>query len=64
MLSPVLFDIYVNSLTDALINSDLGCHVAGMYVGYIMYADDLLLMSGSLHNLQLMINICCSVKKP
>jgi len=25
-----------------------------------MYADDLLLMSGSLHNLQLMIDICCS----
>ena len=25
-----------------------------------MYADDLLLISGSLHNLQLMIDICCS----
>jgi len=25
-----------------------------------MYVDDLLLMSGSLHNLQLIINICCS----
>ena len=60
VLSPVLFSVYVNSLIDALISSGLGCHVAGVRVGCVMYADDLLLMSGSLHNLQLMTDICCS----
>jgi len=52
VLSPVLFGVYVNSLIYALISSGLGCHVAGVHVGCVMYADDLLLMSGSLHNLQ------------
>jgi len=60
VLSPVLFGVYVNSLIDALISSVLGCHVAGVHVGCVIYADDLLLMSGSLHNLQLVIDICCS----
>jgi len=60
VLSPVLFGVYVNSLIDALISSGLGCHVAGVHDGCLMYADDLLLMSGFLHNLQLMIDICCS----
>jgi len=60
VLSSVLFGVYVNSLIGALISSGLDCHVAGVHVGCVMYADDLLLMSGSLHNLQLMIDICCS----
>lgn len=34
--------------------------VADVYVGCIVYAHDLLLMSASLHNLQLMIDICYS----
>jgi len=30
-----------------------------MFVGCVMYADDLLLLSASLCDLQLMISICC-----
>ena len=31
-----------------------------LFVGCVMYADDLLLVSASIHKLQLMIDICCS----
>ena len=41
--APMLFGTYVNSLIDALISSGLGRHVAGIYVGCIMYAEDLLM---------------------
>ena len=60
-LSPLLFNIYVNSLLDSLRSSDLGCHLRGKFIGCIMYADDLLLLSASLNDLQSMLNICTDV---
>ena len=69
MLSPVLFAVYVNDLLIYLIylfnlllalsNSGHGCYFNNMFVGCVMYADDLLLLSASLCDLQLMIDICC-----
>ena len=58
VLSPVLFNIYVNDIIDNLSSSQLGCSICNMYVGCVMYADDLLLMSASLTILQKMIDIC------
>ena len=59
VLSPVSFAVYVNDLIISLSNSDHGCYFNNMFVGCVMYADDLLLLSASLCDLQLMINICC-----
>ena len=58
VLSPVLFNIYVNDIIANLSSSQLGCSICNMYVGCVMYADDLLLMSASLTKLQKMIDIC------
>jgi len=44
-LSPILFAIYVNDIIHKLSASGRGCHVAGIYVGVLVYADDLLLIS-------------------
>jgi len=60
VLSPVLFAVYVNSLIDMLRHSGYGCYVDTLFVGCVMYADDLLLVSASIHKLQLMVDICCS----
>ena len=60
VLSPVLFTIYVNDVIMALSASGYGCYFHGMFVGCFMYADDLLLLSPSLCDLQLMIDICCA----
>ena len=57
ILSPVLFNIYVDQVFYALKQSDLGCHIGSTYVGYIAYADDIIVMSASFSDLQNMINI-------
>jgi len=60
ILSPLLFNIYINSIICALRSSDLGCHLGNVYVGCIVYADDILLLSASLLDMQKMLDICCS----
>ena len=38
-------------------NSELECRLQGIFVGCILYADDILLISGSLIKLRLMLNL-------
>ena len=59
ILSPALFALYVNDLILALSRSGHGCYFNNMFVRCVMYADDLLLLSASLCDLQSTINICC-----
>ena len=56
VLSPLLFTVYVNDITCKLESSGYGCRVA--YVGILMYADDLLLISASVYDRRKMIEIC------
>ena len=58
ILSPFLFNIYADSLITIMRSSDLGCHIGECYVGCIAYADDLILLSGSLTQLQKMLQLC------
>ena len=60
VLSPVLFAVYVNSLIEMLRHSGYGCYVDSLFVGCVMYANDILGVSASIHKLQLMVDICCS----
>ena len=55
----MLFNIYINSLIGALRCSDFGCHLGDEYIGCIVYADDIILLSASLVKLQNMLDICC-----
>ena len=43
--SPALWAVYADGILKALRRSGLGCHVAGMWCGAVMYADDLALMA-------------------
>ena len=52
VLSPFLFNLYIDKLICALKLSDLGCHVGGAHIGCIVYADDILLLSACVVNLQ------------
>jgi hypothetical protein len=60
ILSPVLFLIYVDDLLNTLRTSRLGCIIRGFYVGVIMYADDIILVSSSVSALQSMLVLCAS----
>jgi len=61
VLSPVLFTIYANLFIDELRASGLGYYTFDMFMGCIMYADDIILLSGSLNDLQSMLNVCDNV---
>ena len=58
VLSPILFASFVDSLIDLISEHNLGCNFGTLCLGVLMYADDLILISASVCNLQLMINIC------
>jgi len=60
ILSPILFNVYVDNLIEELKNSGYGCYICRTFYGCIMYADDLLLLSPSLLGLQSMLDICSS----
>ena len=57
VLSPILFSVFVNEILVKL--DSRGCRVLGLSMGSFMYADDLVLLSSSVTELQDMVNICC-----
>jgi len=61
ILSPILFNFYINDIICALRKSDLGCHINNLFIGCILYADDILLTSASVCMLQTMLDICIDV---
>jgi hypothetical protein len=60
VISPILFAIYIDDVIVAIQNCGLGCHIGMQSVGILMYADDLVLISGSVRDLQKMIDLCIS----
>ena len=58
VLSPIFYGIYVDCLVDKLNKNGLGCYMGSLQIGIILYADDLILISASVCDLQKMINIC------
>ena len=63
IISPKLFNLFVNILITSLRSADIGCHIDGIYLGIFMYADDIILLSPSVKGLQAMINRCLSICK-
>ena len=51
-MSPWLFNLYIDVIINKLVNSDVGCDIFDSYVGFIVYADDVLLLSSSIVLLQ------------
>ena len=58
ILSPSLFNLYVGVIIDASSKAGYGCFVRKMYMGCIVYADDIILLSASIVGFQEMLNIC------
>ena len=58
ILSPLLFSVYVDYLTQLLKHSGYGTYIGNQFVGTILYAGDITLLSGSYRNLQKMLDIC------
>ena len=58
VLSPMLFAVFVDDLLLKLKNCSSGCHIEGICLNAAMFADDLLLMTISVCDLQRMVNLC------
>lgn len=57
-LSPILFNVYMDNLIQALKDSGLGCHINNHYVGCFIYADDVTLLAPTAEALEGMLRIC------
>ena len=58
ILSPKLFIVYINEIFEVLQASGLGCWIGSEYCGIMGYADDLVLLAASKHDLDRMLAIC------
>ena len=61
VLSPVLFSLFVDSVLERLKSSGLGCIVNFECHNSFMYADDLILLSNSVTDMQAMFNLCAEL---
>ena len=61
VLSPYLFCIYMRDISGTIAKSNLGCHIAGMPINILLYADDLVLLAPSWSAQQRLLNICANV---
>ena len=56
--SGIFFAVYIDKLLVNLRESQLGCHINGVFLGAMIFADDIFLLSASRGGLQAMVNIC------
>ena len=56
--SAILFAVYIDKLLVILRTSGFGCHIHGVFLGALIFADDIMLLSASLSGLQTMVDIC------
>ena len=58
ILSPILFYFYVNKLLEDILKAKLDYSIGGVNYSVIFYADDVILLSGSVVNMQSMLDMC------
>ncbi|XP_053614048.1 uncharacterized protein LOC128677324 [Plodia interpunctella] len=58
LTSPTLFNLYINDLIDVLSSAGVGCHIDGVCVNNISYADDMALLSASVCGLRRLVEAC------
>ena len=58
VLSPRLFNLYLDPLLNEIRKSRFGCHVGNVSANCFAYADDVALLSPSLHGINELIRIC------
>ena len=58
ILSPHLFNIYVDDLSGTLNLCNIGCCLNGLRINHLMYADDLVLISPSVAGLNTLLRDC------
>lgn len=63
ILSPFLFNVYIDDLSVGLNNLRIGCNFNGVRVNHLVYADDTVLLAPAPSALQKLLNYCDSFAK-
>ena len=58
VLSPILFNVYMDELLQRPQKQDIGCHIGTIFMGALCYADDLITLCPTRRGLQKVINDC------
>jgi len=58
ILSPHIFNVYMDDLSDKLNMSKTGCNFNNMFINHLSYADDMCLIAPSARALQKLLDIC------
>ena len=58
VLSPDLYNIYVDGLIKTLRSSGAGCYIRSIFAAALLYADDICILAPSLRGLQRLLSIC------
>jgi hypothetical protein len=58
ILSPFLFNVYIDGLSINLNECPTGCYAGSLKINHLMYADDLVVLSPYSAGLQQLLNIC------
>ena len=58
VLSPFLFNFYLDGLSDRLSTQSIGCSNGGQIINHIIYADDIVLLSPSVKGMDKLLSIC------
>ena len=57
-MSPILFSVYIHLLIMRLKRHRLGCSLLNEFYGCLLYADDILLINHTVHEMQMMLRLC------
>ena len=58
LLSPYLFNVYIDNLSISLSGTSVGCHVADKCISHLSYADDMVLITPSVRFMQKLLDVC------
>jgi hypothetical protein len=58
VISPLLFNIYIDDLINKVVNSDYGLSIKDCKISIMAYCDDIIILSSSLFGMQKLLEIC------
>ena len=58
VLSPCLFDIFIDDLVELVNKANSGCRIGACCAAIFLYADDIILLAPSVSTLQTLVTIC------
>jgi hypothetical protein len=61
VISPYLFNLFINVLICQLKLANIGCHIENNFYGCFLYADDIIILSPSVLGLQSLLNLCTRI---